>query len=175
MKQFLILLAFASAVYTSYSQDSSGLSYSFKEAGISIKLPNSKWYLADSEENNSRAVYIFKREAITDNSNTHVIPNIAVIIEDVDENTDVIEYSIVKRTKTPFDVSETFIHGDGKINYENAVGYKGSYTDQRSILHTIYVVHAINKNKGIQLILDTTSETFAEIDREFLAVLKSLK
>ncbi len=175
MKQFLIFLGFASTVYTSYGQDSSGFTYSIKEAGISINLPNSKWHLTDSEENNSRAVYIFKREAIIDNSNTQIIPNIAVIIEDVDENTDVIEYSIVKRTKTPFDVSETFIHGDGKLNYKNAVGYKGTYKDQRSILHTIYVVHAINKNKGIQLILDTTSETFAEIDPEFLAVLKSLK
>jgi hypothetical protein len=70
-------------------------------------------------------------------------------------------------------LEQIFIHGDGKINFINAVGYKGSYVDYNHIRHIVYVVHAINGDKGIQLILNTTAETFPIVDPDFLTVLKS--
>ncbi len=72
-------------------------------------------------------------------------------------------------------VAQTFINGDGIINFSNAVGYKGSYVDGNSLTHIVYVIHAINGDKGIQLILDTTSETFSLVNPDFLAVLKSFR
>jgi len=56
---------------------------------------------------------------------------------------------------------------DGIINYINAVGYKGTYIDKTSLNHTVYVVHAINEDVGLQ--------TFPTIDTEFLQILKSIR
>lgn len=65
-----------------------------------------------------------------------------------------------------------FTHEEGTINYVSAVGYKGTYIDQASLSHTIYVVHAINVDRGVQIILDTATETFPTIDVEFFADIK---
>ena len=73
------------------------------------------------------------------------------------------------------DVEQTFIYGDGIINFINAVGYKGSYVHNNPLTHIVYVVHAINGDEGIQLILDTTLETFSLVNPDFLAVLKSFR
>jgi hypothetical protein len=43
------------------------------------------------------------------------------------------------------------------------------------VSHTVYVVHAINGDRGLQVILDTTTETFPAIDAEFLQILKSVR
>ena len=118
-------------------------------------------------------IYVFKRDPVLDSSNRNVIPNAAVIIEKIDPKTDVVTYSVNKRANGFFDVIQMFTHEDGTINYLNAVGYKGTYTDALS--HTVYVVHAIHEDKGIQIILDTTTETFPAIDNEFLQVLKSIR
>lgn len=47
--------------------------------------------------------------------------------------------------------------------------------DKTSLNHTVYVVHAINEDKGLQIILDTTTDTFPAIDTEFLQILKSIR
>ncbi len=175
MKKLLSFVTLLTILHHVSAQDSSAQIYSFKEAGISIDLPNSKWHEVVRKEANGVIVYLFKRDVVTDSSNRQIIPNIGVIIENVPDQTDVITYSLEKRTQTPFDVLETFIHGDRRLNYKNAVAYKGTYTDADSLLHTIYVVHAINKNKGMQIVLDTTAQTFAEIEEEFISVLRSLR
>jgi hypothetical protein len=88
---------------------------------------------------------------------------------------DVVTYSVNKRASGAFDVTKMFTHDDGIINYINAVGYKGTYSDQGSLNHTVYVVHAINEDKGLQIIMDTTTDTFPTIDTEFLQILKSIR
>jgi hypothetical protein len=81
--------------------------------------------------------------------------------------------SVNKRANNAFDVTNMFTHEEGTIKLINAVGYKGTYTD--ALPHTVYVVHAINGDKGFQVILDTTTDTFGTIDAEFLAILHSLR
>jgi hypothetical protein len=86
---------------------------------------------------------------------------------------DVVTFSINKRANNAFDVTQMFTHDDGTIKYLNAVGYKGTYTDAMN--HIVYVVHGINGDKGFQIILDTTTETFPAMDAEFLGILKSIR
>lgn len=147
--------------------------YVFKEAHIKLNIPNSHWHLQPRQEKNGMIIYVFKRDPVLDSSNRNVIPNAAVIIEKIDPKTDVVTYSVNKRANGFFDVIQMFTHEDGTINYLNAVGYKGTYTDALS--HTVYVVHAIHEDKGIQIILDTTTETFPAIDNEFLQILKTIR
>jgi len=147
--------------------------YSFSEANIKLNIPNSHWHLQPKQVKNGFTVYVFKRDPIVDSFNRNIIPNVAVVIEKIDPKMDVITYSINKRTNAAFDVTKVFSHEDGTITFLNAVGYQGTYSDQAN--HTVYVVHAKNGDKGIQVILDTTTETFASMDGEFLQILKSFR
>lgn len=49
------------------------------------------------------------------------------------------------------------------------------HTDKYNMGHTVYVVHAIDGDKGIQVIMDTTTDTFPSIDPEFRKILKSIR
>ena len=147
----------------------------FKEANIKIDIPTTAYHLRPRQEQNGFVVYAFKRDPIQDSAGRSIIPNVAVVIENVDPKMDVVTYSVNKRGNAAFDVDQMFIHGDGIIDFANAVGYKGSYTDQNNMKHIVYVVHAINGDKGIQIIMDTTADTFPSIDPEFRKILKSIR
>jgi hypothetical protein len=118
-------------------------------------------------------IYVFKRDPISDSSGRSIIPNFAVVIETIEPNTDVVTYSVNKRANNAFDVTNMFTHEEGTIKLINAVGYKGTYTN--GLAHAVYVIHAINGNKGFQVILHTTTDTFGTVDAEFLAILHSLR
>ena len=171
----LLFTAAVSIVIASVAQADSTESYYLEEPSISLDLPASVWHQPLRQETNRLVVYIFKREPVKDPDNRQVIPNIAVITETIPEESDVVTYSIQKKLKTPFDIDEVFTHDDGWITYLNAIGYKGSYIDDNSLPHTIFMVYAIHATKGIQIILDTTTGTYDQIEKEFLIVLKSIR
>ena len=150
------------------------LTQEFDEAKVKMDLPNDSWSLAD-KRSGSMTAYIFKRQPIEDSSGRQIIPNIAVLIEDVDKKTDAITYSASKRIKTPFEVSDVFTHEKGTLMFKNAIGYKGKYVDQGGLEHTVYVVHAINEKKGLQIICDVTTNILDKVEPEFLAALKSIR
>jgi hypothetical protein len=58
-------------------------------------------------------IYVFKRDPILDSSGRSIIPNFAVIIEPIDPKTDVVTYSVNKRAKSAFDVTDMFTHEEG--------------------------------------------------------------
>ena len=146
--------------------------YLFKEAHIQLEV-NSHWHLQPRQEQNGFIIYVFKRDPVFDSLNRKIIPNAAVVIEKIDPKMDVVAYSVNKRASGAFSVTQVFNHEDGIIRYVNAIGYKGTYTDQMD--HIVYVVHAINEGEGMQIILDTTSETFPALEAEFLQILKSIR
>jgi hypothetical protein len=169
----LIIVFFFLCLYSEgYAADSV---YIFKEAHIMLNIPNSHWHLQPKQDKNGFVIYVFKRDPILDSADRNIIPNAAVVIEKIDSNTDIVTYSVNKRSRGFFSVTDMFNHEDGTINYINAVGYKGTYIDGASLSHTVYVVHAINQDRGLQIILDTTTETFPTIDAEFLQILKSVR
>ena len=174
-KLFLRLALLFYAIFLANYTNAADSTYFFKEANIKINVPDSVWHMQPRQQRKGYIIYSFKRDPIIDSLNRSIIPNIAVIIEKISPKTDVVTYSINKRAKMNIKVTQTFIDGDGIINFINAVGYKGSYVDGNSLTHIVYVVHAINGDKGIQLILDTTSETFSLVNPDFLAVLKSFR
>lgn len=147
-----------------------------KEANLQFELPNDKWSQIDKKITSDLVVYFFRREAIMDKEGRAVTPTISFVIEPVKDSTDLMEYSIEKRISVPFTVTEVFSHDskEPKIKLLNAVGYKGTY-DAQGIEHTIYVIHCINKTKGIQVICDITSELFPTYENEFLKALISLQ
>ncbi len=151
------------------------LTQDIKEGNIKIDLPNDSWFLSGREAGQNTTVYIFKRKAVGDSEGRQIIPNMAVIVEDIDKDLDAVAYSALKRSKVPFKVLGVFTHHDGLLTYKNAVGYKGAYTDQKGLEHMIFVIHATNGHKGLQIICDATTDILKKIESEFLITLKSIR
>lgn len=168
MRAILFVIIFLVNIITAFGQEL------IKEANVSIQLPNNKWELKDKQERNGMFIYSFKREALKDTLGRDIIPNISVIVEDINKNLDVVTYSIMKRSQVSFQVDDMFIHEDGILDFKNAIGFKGRYTD-RFGEHTVYVIHAINKKKGLQIFCDVLTGLFDQLDPEFKIALKSLK
>jgi hypothetical protein len=140
------------------------------EAKLEFELPNEHWSFTVRQVHGNTIVYTYKRDFILDSSNRKIVPQISFIIEPVDSTIDIIQYSILKRSKVPFEVIKMFSHKDGTMKFQYGVGYQGKYED-RELEHRIYVVHGIYNSMGITLIMDTTEEIADIVTPEFLKCL----
>jgi hypothetical protein len=158
-----------------FSQTDS-LNFNIDNTDLFISLPNNEWHLTDFQNDTAKGITIrfFKRNEVMDSDSIYIIPNIAVITEYVGDSLDVINYSIYKRMQTPFDVDKVLTFDDGELGYNNSVGFKGKYKDDR-FEHLLYMTYAINKSYGVQIIMDCTLGVASLIDKEFLKCLKGLR
>lgn len=151
--------------------------YLIPEAKMILKLPNSKWSLADQKEGE----YIFKREPIKNKNGLDIIPAIMVYIEDAsDYEQDVTLYTIGKQRvfKSKGVNIDTMLIQDSDdypLTYKNAYFIKSSYTSQ-GLDHIFFMIHIINKdNKGIQIYLDMTKDIAKDYEQEFWTTIRSIK
>lgn len=149
-----------------------------KDANIKLDF-SEEWFLADKPGNERIQGYIFKRQPIIDKTGLQVISNIGVWIETIDPKTDIVMYSAQKQILTPFKVKSMFIPNDPKkeveLNFVNAVGFRTESTDKKGRPHDSYHLFAINGDKGIQIIFDSTTSVFDIVDKEFRRTIKSMK
>lgn len=173
MKSLTILLIY----FTFLGQSLMAQTTQVPGAELIFDLPNEKWYQGPIEELNGQTVSYFKREPIIDSKGHGIIPNLAFIVEEVDEGLDVILYSVDKKANSPFEVKKMFTHKDEnpKINHKYSVGYEGAYKDQGEIDHTVYVVHLIERTTGVQVFCDITTELWDDYKGEFESFLRSIR
>ena len=149
-----------------------------KEASIKLDF-SEEWFLADKPSNENILGYIFKRQPIVDKTGLKVIPNIAVWVETIPPDIDIVTYSAHWRIKIPFKVKSMFVYDDPKrevdFTFVNAVGFQSEYTDSKGRPHNTYYIYAINGNKGIQIIFDSTTSVFDIADKEFRRTIKSIQ
>jgi hypothetical protein len=145
-------------------------------------LPSNKWNLVQSDEDNNlkRALFRYRREAITDSNGNKIMPNIAFVFEEVDKKIDVVNYSVAVRIRTGAifkNIKSMFVPGDDSnlLKIDNALGYVIEYIDTNNVSHTVDIVHALNNGIGIQVIMDTTTDLYPTVKSEFDSTLKSLK
>jgi hypothetical protein len=168
----LALIVFSTRLFG----QSKNLVYEIDKTGLSIELPNEEWHLTDYQNDTMKGVtvHFFKRNEIMDSDSMFIIPNIGVITEHVGDSLDVINYSLYKRMQTPFDVDKVLTFDSGDLGYNNAVGFKGRYKDDR-FEHLLYMTYALKNGYGIQIIMDCTMSVSKSIDKEFTKCLKGLK
>lgn len=144
-----------------------------KEAKIKFDLPNDSWMFIEKQQANFKKLYTYKREPIKNKSGQNVTPNISFMTQKVDKDQDVIMYSASRRMVLPIEIDDVFIYEDGLIGFENAIGYKGRYEDKYGE-HTVYLIHLINNNRAVEVIMDVTSDVFDKVDEEFKVTMKSI-
>jgi|SRR5690625_2471921 len=167
MKNYNLLLILLFCITTSISAQEV-----LEDAKVKFDLPNEHWKFAEKIDNKNVIIYTYKRDYIVDSMGRKIDPQISFILEPVDSSISVIQYSTIKRVKVPFEVVTMFTHEDGMMKFENGIGYQGKYVDQ-GLEHRIYLVHGINNNMGITVVMDTTEELAHIVAPEFLKSLRS--
>jgi len=156
--------------------DTVQIEYRLKKANMLLQLPNDEWHLAVNEAPDH---YIFKRHPVTDSKGRDIIPAIMVYVVDAKKfSQNVKSYSddILKRFPD-LKIIETLKWGDKKypLKYRNGLFLKAEYT-QNDVGHILYLIHIINeKNIGIQIYLDMTSDIAAKYEPEFWTTIRSIK
>jgi len=146
---------------------------------MAIRFPSTNWSLT-SKILGDMTEYIFKREEITDNKGSQIIPAIMIYVEDASGFEDLTVYSFMKQKPlvtngVKIDKILTHESEDYPISYKNSYWYKCHYT-REDFDHILYMIHIINKDKmGIQILMDMTKEIADKYESEFIETLKTIK
>lgn len=148
----------------------------FDDWGASFQLPSSQWIFIGERDNDKAATSVFTyfREGLTDSSHEPIYPNLNFIFEKVPKNMDVASYSAQSLKRVPIQIKSRFTAADGLISLKNALGYIGTYVDPEQKEHTVVLVHAVSGGKGMQVVMDVTTELSSRVTNEFYSVLHSL-
>ncbi|MCC6299738.1 MAG: hypothetical protein IT314_10600 [Anaerolineales bacterium] len=150
----------------------------FPQLGLSFAFPSSDWDVNPyrHESKADAEVISFWRKGILDSSGREIVPVLGIVVGEVPEKSDIVEYSAFWRANFPkHQVDDIFTKDDGLINLPYAIGYKIRYTDQYSIEHTIFLIHAIKEKTSFQISLDSTTEMFPQFEGDFIKILKSIE
>ena len=148
--------------------------YEIIEDKLIFEIPNGEWMRNKLQKNKNIEWHSFKRKGIKNDDGIMIYPNISFLIEEVGDVNDVIIYSMQKRQKMPFNVDSVFTYEKTDLNLKNAVGYLGNTTYQNGTKHTVLIVHALLDNKGVQIVMDMTSDLFDEYGDEFWKALSGI-
>jgi hypothetical protein len=116
---------------------------------------------------------MFKHSPIKDPEGRPIEPVIAAICEPVTDSSDVIMYSIRKRTQVPFDVKKVLTAQGGDFTHRNSVGFDGEYT-RGSVVHKVVVGHLRHQGVGIQVICDSTDGVYDKVEADMRGFMRSI-
>lgn len=132
--------------------------------------------------------FMYSRKAIVDNAGERISPKAAFIFElvpPIPANLDaatlsdyVILYSmdVRKRWTIPTTIDKVYSFSDNLFPWKKAVGYKARYND--GMEHTVLLVHGLfndnGRTYGVQVIMDSTTSVFPEVESEFIAMLAQI-
>jgi len=137
------------------------------------------WHLAERNYLSDRNVgyVIFKRQSILDSTGREIIPNLAIIYEEVSDSADLIVYSFLKRQNARFQVVKVLGPDSHVFSFANAIGYEGTYPDREipDIVHRILVGHMLHARTGLQVMGDATDEVFPKVEQEVRRFLHSVR
>lgn len=160
------------------AQGDQGIAITFQKWRFSFKLPSEKWLLMERQENvksDSLASFMYKREGILDREGRKIEPVIGMIFEQVSRDVNLIWYETVRRPREwGFKLEKGFTHQDGTIDLKLAIGWLGRYK-REGFEHTVKMVCAKDEEIAVRVIMDSTTDVFSQVEKEFDYTLKSLK
>jgi hypothetical protein len=159
--------------------------YKFVTWSISFSLPGNwdiknRLYMSPVGTGSSlqvgRELYIFYRNNRTGNDPKSEYPSIAILFETIPDQVDIKTYSentLAKGHGANIVINQTINPKQLGLNLDSAIAYESSYIFE-DIEYKQYIIHALYQTTGIEIIMNSDSESFASFDREFLFFLKNL-
>lgn len=173
MKKFVaVVFAFFCLACVAEAQDS----FTAHGSTVSYARPDpAKWDLVHNGVNAQSKAYLlmFKHKPIKDSEGRDIEPVIAAICEAVTDSSDVIMYSIRKRTQVSFDVKKLLTAQGGDFTHRNSVGYDGEY-NRGAVVHKVIVGHLRHQGVGIQVICDSTDGVYDKVEEDMRGFMRSI-
>lgn len=117
----------------------------------------------------------WKREAVTGKNGNPVSAGLNITVFNVqpDANVALASSSPMRRRGWPF---KQFLTADkDELTLPNSLGYLTEFSPRDGLLLKVFVVHAINDGKFVEVNLSATDDIFPQVESELRSVLKSLK
>lgn len=148
--------------------------FELEEPQIKLSFPNDYWYLNSKVNSSHYVIYSFERIPGTAHSKGGVSAHLTLLVEDVGELKDAVSYSAEKLNKVQFKVNKVLFPHQNDIAMSNAVAYIGETHYKDGEPHKLLVLYGINNKKGIQAVINVTSDFFEETKKELGAILASI-
>ncbi|RUT73016.1 toxin-antitoxin system YwqK family antitoxin [Ancylomarina longa] len=141
---------------------------------IKIHFPNGLWCLSDQYEEDNRINFLFTRSGIKEDLKTEFVPTCLVSLEEVGENTRLLDYSSARRRRLSVDVHKVISKDQHLFSLPNTMGYLASYIDKGKNKHAAIVTHSVQNNIGVELILDLRQEDYEDLKSEIVTIIRTL-
>lgn len=169
-KLFLTLLLLTAATVASAQLTIPG-------TGITYRLNSEDWrYLRTFElaEGGDIYLYCYTGHVLVDMEGDTVLPFLRIYVNK-DYDGDLYELAYERYEAQPFQSLKEYTKGEG-IPSEGGIGYIGAYTnptDQKD--YQFYMTYFKDRGTSVEFRLETTKDTFDEMDFEFKDILSSIK
>lgn len=168
--------AFQESFDNSSSENTTDLNKVELESGrIEIWLPESWNNQPEKREDPGVTIYHFRRHPVNDGSKRRIIPNLAVLAEDIEEDIGLVEYSVSKRTQLPYRGLSSMELAWMTPGSPGVLCYLAEYDAPSGMKHKLYIIHSLIKGRGIQIIIDGTKSVFDMLDSEYKIILDRLE
>ena len=144
---------------------------------VTIRLSSEDWrYLRTFKLEDGADIYLYYYigHTVIDNEGDTILPFLRLyVMEDYDG--DVYELAYDRYLQQPFQSLDEYTHGPG-LPQKGGIGYDGVYTnpsDQKD--YRFMMTYFIDHGTAVELRLETTKDTFEEMEFEFKDILGTLK
>lgn len=117
----------------------------------------------------------WKRAAVTGKNGNPISAGLNITVFNVqpDANLALASSSLMRRRGWP--VKQFLTADKDELTLTNSLGYLTEFSPQVGLLLKVFVVHAINDGKFVEVNLSATDDIFPQVEPELRSVLKSLK
>ena len=150
-------------------------SYFIDGAAVNISFPEGVWYLSEKYKLEGRLSFLFYRLALDGDQNTEDLASCLISLETVPSGMGLIDYSSHRRRRLSVDVTRVITKEKHLFTLPKSIAYFGNHTDSSDRLRTTIILHSLQDEVGMELVLDCSSENYETLKEEFKSILKSLK
>ena len=144
---------------------------------VSFELEPDSWrYLRTFQLDDGTDVYIYyyAAEVIVDTEGDTVLPVLRIYV-DTDYDGDVYQLAYERYLAQPFHSVREYTHGPG-LPRKGGLGYMGAYTnpsEQKD--YQFMMTYFMSDGAAVEFRLETTKDTFEEMEQEFKNILSTVK
>lgn len=144
---------------------------------VSFRLNSDDWrYLRTFKLDDGADIYLYYYvgHVLVDNEGDTVLPCLRIYVNE-DYEGDVYELAYDRYMLQPFQSVDEYTHGPG-LPKNGGIGYMGAYTNPSSQKdYQFLMTYFISRGTAVEFRLETTKDTFGEMEFEFRDILGTLK
>lgn len=140
---------------------------------VKVSFPEGMWYLSEKYKVDGRLSFLFYRLGLIENTGDPA--SCLISLEFVPVNTGLIDYSSNRRRRLSVEIKRVIPKEKKLFTLPESIAYLAEHTDSSNKARTTIILHSIQDEIGLELVLDCSSENYETLKEEFKYILLSLK